>query len=925
MMSDSFLASRAIRAAMLGIMVALVACVPSSAQEPAGKVPWWKQEKIRFMWGVWGCSAPDKSVLPGRREVPREVFRNIALSGATVFADRADSRFVPAHARLAKEFGLRYFVGARSRDPLWYTTGRAWVKEDGEKQMVDVKYPFKCPLDEGVYERWLIDPFIEGVRQGLIDGINIDWEAGGLPLTACYCDDCFSKFPAFTETGEDPPAPSERFGWLESRGLVDAYKERFSKRQFAMLTRIRRKLQAANPELLFSQYPMHEELVTLSFSRAMHTPEAPYIFLDARHYTNDDRQPWWESYSRRLREEGYLYIPGGWTNALFGSQPSQVSASRWLYEAAINEDGVWLWFEHELTDDMLLAYSAADRRLRAVEDRVGVFLSDGKRDYNFVTAVEWTGRPDLERAIVRQTYHLGDEHLAHVSNNDCDWPLRVGLRFPRLPQDAQWTVRDPMSGQYYTRDGETAVWTSEDLLAGVVVALDPRTDLFLLVSPADESLEVAPSRLMPSREFDTLPDHETSSTQAGPAEKEETSVPRARGPRRATGRIVYTATEGMTVDGGSGVRTIIGNAIRTVDADGTNDTRVRQLHGHLWSPSYSPDGKRIAFVHDAGGRGQVYVMDADGSNAVNLSDNAFCDRSPVWSPYGTTIAFLSEREGDWDIYVMNDDGSDQHRLAGNPGLDRAPVWSPDGGQIAWESYTSGIPNIWVCDADGRDSHPVIQPDEPLKLQMVKYWLDPLEIVDLEPIFPDNTTYLWDPVWSPDGTRIAAGAIHSAAGETPAVLAADGSSLLQLVYAFTGIDNIVWSPDGKWLAGTWRCAPQESERSGIFVMKADGTDKRKGKCWIVDVSPQGPRLGGASRQGLVTWYSHGSAQPRRVVKTFTSLAWSPDGKTLAFSSDMDHGGAFYVYTISPQGGKPERLDATKSAWPNEINWQPRQSR
>ena len=73
---------------------------------------------------------------------------------------------------------------------------------------------------------------------------------------------------------------------------------------------------------------------------------------------------------------------------------------------------------------------------------------------------------------------------------------------------------------------------------------------------------------------------------------------------------------------------------------------------------------------------------------------------------------------------------------------------------------------------------------------------------------------------------------------------------------------------------------------------------------------------------MTWYSHGSAQPRRVVKTFTSLAWSPDGRTLAFSSDMDPGGAFYVYTISPGGGQPKRLDVTKSAWPNEIMWQPR---
>ena len=58
-----------------------------------------------------------------------------------------------------------------------------------------------------------------------------------------------------------------------------------------------------------------------------------------------------------------------------------------------------------------------------------------------------------------------------------------------------------------------------------------------------------------------------------------------------------------------------------------------------------------------------------------------------------------------------------------------------------------------------------------------------------------------------------------------------------------------------------------------------------------------------------------------MKTFASLGWSPDGKTLAFTSDMDPSGAFYVYTIDPDGGKPQRLDQTRSAWPNEIMWHP----
>jgi dipeptidyl aminopeptidase/acylaminoacyl peptidase len=155
----------------------------------------------------------------------------------------------------------------------------------------------------------------------------------------------------------------------------------------------------------------------------------------------------------------------------------------------------------------------------------------------------------------------------------------------------------------------------------------------------------------------------------------------------------------------------------------------------------------------------------------------------------------------------------------------------------------------------------------------------------------------------------------------ALVSLDGSRVVRLTYTAGCSGNLTWSPDGKQIAGTFRVSPQETERSGILVINADGSDKERYGHWLIDVSPQGPRLGGAQRHGLMSYYSHGSARPRRVMKTFTSLAWSPDGKTLAFSSDMSPTGAFYLYTISPDGGEPHRLDATISAWPNEIMWRP----
>ena len=385
--------------------------------------------------------------------------------------------------------------------------------------------------------------------------------------------------------------------------------------------------------------------------------------------------------------------------------------------------------------------------------------------------------------------------------------------------------------------------------------------------------------------------------------------------------LLYTATEPMGFGGPEGGLTI-GNVLRAMDAGGDRQQRLRQLRGHLWSPRYSPDGKRIAFVHDSGGRGQICVMNADGSKAENLSKNNYCDRSPRWSPDGKAIAFMSDRAGDWDIYVMKSDGTDPRRLAGNPGLDRAVDWSPDGTKIAWESHVSGRPNVWIVDAGGENSRPLIAPDQDVTITEGNVGQNAVfNFAEVAWPFADNTFIMTDPVWSPDGERIAAVLLSGYSSRTVVAVDLDGSRILNVLKWLPSAGNLAWSPDGKHLAGTWRTAPQETERSGVFVVKADGTDEKRYGLWLVDVKPRGPRLGGARRHGVMSWYSHGSAQPRRVVKTFVSPAWSPDGKTIAFSSDMDPSGAFYVYTINASGGEAHRLEQTRSAWPQEIVWRP----
>ncbi len=876
--------------------------------ESGANAPWWKQQKIVFMWGQWNHARTEQSGNWWTADLPPQLFRNVALSGATVFVECRG--YKPEHARLAQRSGMKYFATSFNCD-LPYLRGRDWVQADGKEHRVgegESARNWKCPLDESIYRKWLIEPHLDGVRAGLINGIHTDWEnygGYGDASDPCYCDSCFAGFIQARDTKVKVSERAQRHSVLQARGLIGAYEESFHAQRVEMFARIRRELQTLNPDLLFSCYGQQLS----DFTRAMHTPQNPVIILDPLHYYNDDRQPWWESYGPRLRAEGYLYIPGGWTNSLFGAQISQVSAARWIYEAAINEDGCWLWFERELDDEILRAYAAAGRELKAVEAKVGKFLFEGRRDSHFVTAVEWTGRPELAQAVLTKTYHLADEHLTHVNNINTEWPLRTRIRFAHLEAGKRWTLSDALSGVYYSPDGKAADWDEAQLKAGVVVAMEPRSDLFLLLSGPPDDLDGKPVRLIPSAEFSVLRGHTNAAAKARlpeAIEEAERSAPKApaeQGPvAKVSRRLVYTATEPMGFEGSEGSLTI-GNAVRSLDPDTGCHLRLRQLRGHLWDPKRSPNGGRVAFVHDAGGRGQIFVMNADGSEPANLSNNSYCDRSPTWSPDGRRIAFLSERGGDWDIWTMNADGSGQRRLAGNPGLDRAPAWSPDGQRLLWESHVAGTPNLWLCDANGGNSRPLLVPGQPFNYA-------PLFEGDAAPQIPSHWHYLRNAAWSPDGAQIAAAGLW-----TVVVLDADGSRLHEVIHWMMGTGPLAWSPDGRQLAGTARTAPAETERSGVFLLELG----QRGYRWLVEVKPTGPRLGGAQRQGLNTWYSHGSARPRRVVKSFGSLAWAADGKRLAFSSDMAPNGAFHVYTVSTDGGEPERMEASKSAWPNQISW------
>ena len=117
--------------------------------------------------------------------------------------------------------------------------------------------------------------------------------------------------------------------------------------------------------------------------------------------------------------------------------------------------------------------------------------------------------------------------------------------------------------------------------------------------------------------------------------------------------------------------------IYVMDDDGDNQRNLTNNPGDDKDPSWSPNGKRIAFSSARNGElHDIYVMDADGGNLLNITNHPDSDWNPSWSPDGKRIAFVSNRTKDLnpDIYVMDADGGNPQNLTNNPHSDITPAW-----------------------------------------------------------------------------------------------------------------------------------------------------------------------------------------------------------------------------------------------------------
>ena len=223
-----------------------------------------------------------------------------------------------------------------------------------------------------------------------------------------------------------------------------------------------------------------------------------------------------------------------------------------------------------------------------------------------------------------------------------------------------------------------------------------------------------------------------------------------------------------------------------------NSTATQPATGVL-SPELSPDGHHVAFV----ALNQLYVMKI-GHTPVALTNTPWAKATPTWSPDGKYLAYASDEDGPMAIYIRNvDTGATRRLTAPFTGAQAKLAWSPDGQKIAFESALdseAGSQALYVADVASGQFKQIFGPSNATGAQYE---------IAFEPGAPS---------WGPDSNTIALAVQQSYStrfregeSEILTVNATSGETHEYNPYPYETItnrvegDGPVWSPDGKYMA------------------------------------------------------------------------------------------------------------------------------
>ena len=141
-------------------------------------------------------------------------------------------------------------------------------------------------------------------------------------------------------------------------------------------------------------------------------------------------------------------------------------------------------------------------------------------------------------------------------------------------------------------------------------------------------------------------------------------------------------------------------ALAVADADGENEIIAVSGREPIISPSWSPDGGKVAYVSFEDRKPVIYMQDLVSGKRRVIANEKGSNSAPSWSPDGSKLAIALSKSGSYQVYSVNADGSGLRRLSNSNGIDTEPQFSADGQSIYFTSDRSGGPQIYKMSASG---------------------------------------------------------------------------------------------------------------------------------------------------------------------------------------------------------------------------------
>jgi Tol biopolymer transport system component/tRNA A-37 threonylcarbamoyl transferase component Bud32 len=383
-------------------------------------------------------------------------------------------------------------------------------------------------------------------------------------------------------------------------------------------------------------------------------------------------------------------------------------------------------------------------------------------------------------------------------------------------------------------------------------------------------------------------------------------------------------------------------------------THFTSQPGPEWFPTFSPDGKTIAYASMASGNWDIYLQRVGGRNTNNITgDFKADDTEPAYSPSGEQIAFRSERDGG-GIFIMGETGESPRRIS-DSGYN--PAWSPDGKRLVFAEenvtdnpqYRRTTSSLWTVTVATREKKKLyagdaVQPRWSPHGDRIVYWAKNSGRREIWTIRSDGTDPVpltngaaldWSPVWSADGWiyfssdrgggsdlwRIP---VNERSGRStgPAEAMTKGGTAQRL--------HATISADGQKIAYV-----EETVTENIFQVPFDPVSAKVTGApspitvgdRIVsdpDIRPDGKRVAFQSLGKKMDIYvinvdGTGERQLTDDDSQYRVPRWSPDGKQIAVYSNRT--GRFQIWTIDVDGGGLRQISDDGTRGVLRSVWEP----